>query len=129
MIIWPQMSHFGSFSIKYHIKIVFGLLLLLRDPFFIDLISLQNKGLSKSSSCLNTTLRIVKFYLVQIDGHWPCQLPHWGLWPQIHRFLVMIGFWVRQSKIAKFWLDCLDSFCNGQTFKNCAYSECWQNFK
>ena len=59
----------------------------------------KTKDSQNLASGLNTTLRVVKLYLVQIDGHWPCQFPHWGLWPQIHRFLVMIGFWVRQSKI------------------------------
>ena len=51
------------------------------------------------ASFLNTTLRAVKLYWVQFDGHWPCQFPYWGLWCHIHIYLVMLGFWVRQCKI------------------------------
>ena len=93
------MSHIRPFSFKYHTKIAFCLLRLLWGRFLTDLISLQNKYFQTLGSSLSTTLRVVELFLVQIVGLWPCKLPYLGLWPQIQRYLVMVGFCVRQSKI------------------------------
>ena len=93
------MSHISPFSFKNHNKIAFCLLRLLSGRFSYTWFYCKTKSLQTLASFLNTTLRAVKNYWVQIDGHWPCQLPYWGLWPQIHMYLVMLGFWVRQCKI------------------------------
>ena len=62
------MSHIRTFSFKYHTKIAFCLLRLLRGRFLIDLISLQNQGFKTLGSGLSTTLRVVELFLVQNVG-------------------------------------------------------------
>ena len=85
--VWPLKSNISSFSFKYHSPMAFFHLSLLRSNFVIDLILLQKQGFKTSSYGLNTTLRLGKFYWVQIHSHWPCQLSYWGYWPQIHQCL------------------------------------------
>ena len=96
------MSDISPFSFKNHNKIAFCLLRLLWGRFLADLISLQNKYFQTLGSSLSTTLRVVELFLVQIVGLWPCKLPYLGLWPQIQKYLVMVGFCVRQSKSHQF---------------------------
>ena len=85
--VWPLKSNICSFLFKYHFPVTFFHLRLLRVNFVIDLILLQKQGFKTLSYVLNTTLRLGKFYWVQIHSHWPCQLSYWGYWPQIHQCL------------------------------------------
>ena len=96
------MSHIRPFSFKYHTKIAFCILRPLRGRFPIDLISLQNQGFKTLGSGLSTTLRVVELFLVQNVGLGCANFHIMGLWPQIHRYLVMVGFCVRQSKSHQF---------------------------
>ena len=93
------MSHVRPFTYKYHTKIASCLLRLLRGHFLIDLISLQNQGFPTLGSGLSTTLRVVELFLVQNVGLGRANFHIKEIWLQIQRYLVMVGFCVRQSKI------------------------------
>ena len=98
-LIWPKMSQIRPFTYKYHTKIASCLLRLLRGHFLIDLISLQNQGFQTLGSGLSTTLRVVELFLVQNVGLGRANFHIKEIWLQIQRYLVMVGFCVRQSKI------------------------------
>ena len=93
------MSHISPFSFKNHNKIAFCLLRLLWGRFLTDLISLQNKYFQTLGSSLSTTLRIVELFLVQIVGLDRANIHIMEYDLKFKRYLVMVGFCVRQSKI------------------------------
>ena len=128
--IWPQMSHIRPFSFKYHTKIAFCILRLLRGRFPIDLISLQNQGFKTLGSGLSTTLRVVELFLVQNVGLGRANFHIMGLWPQIQRYLwLWLDFVCARAKFANSWLDYSYAFYDILSFKKWANSESWQNFE
>ena len=96
------MSHIRPFSFKYHTKIAFCHLRLLRGRFLIDLISLQNQGFAKFGLWSQYNFEGSGIIFCTIVGLGHANFHIMGNDLKVKDTLVMVGFCVRQSKSHQF---------------------------